>query len=424
MQKNSKLKNKRLRIAIFHLAFLYSGGGERLVLEEALGLRKLGHKVDVYSPIVDSKNCFPDLLKKVGVHLLIPKLPLWIPDVELISILLGCILVPFFFWKFKEYDVYFGANQPGPWIAYLLSRINKKPYAVYLSQPTRLIHPRLIDQKTGLKIVDGMTILNIVNFFCKPLINWADVKSITGTSLVFADGMYMKGVLEEVYDVTTVVAPAATHVHPKISEKATQRRFKGFSVIGRRRIPRPFLLVTNRHFPQKKFEYAMEVLKLLQPMSVSLVITGKETTYTKYLKKIADSSVYFLGLVNEKDLTKLYKEAAVYIYPSPEEDFGMGIIEAMSYGTPVVAWNNAGPTGIITHGEDGLLAQPFSVVDFADKVRLLLTSRKVYKNIVRSAYKTVEKHFSFISHNRLIEEYLLRLVALYDPRFTTKKRDK
>lgn len=415
------MKHKKLKIAIFHLAFLYSGGGERLVLEEALGLRKLGHTVDVYSPIVDTKNCFPDLLKKVGVNLLIPKLPSWIPDVELIAILLGCILTPFFFWKFRDYDIYLGANQPGPWIAYLLANLNKKPYAVYLSQPTRLIHPRLIDQKTGLKIVDGITILNIVNFFCKPLINWADVKSITGTSLVFADGTYMKGVLEEVYDISTVNAPAATHLHPKISDKGIQRRFRGFTTVKRRRIPRPFLLLTNRHFPQKKFEYGMEALKLLSPMYVSLVITGKETTYTKYLKKIADNSVYFLGLVNEKDLTKLYKEAAIYMYPSPEEDFGMGIIEAMSYGTPVVAWNNAGPTGIITHGVDGMLSQPFSVVHFADNIRELLTSKRTYKSIVRNAYKTVEKRFSFISHNRLIEDYLVRLTGLYDSTFARSK---
>ncbi len=422
MNRKLSKKKKKLRVAIFHLAFLYSGGGERLVLEEALGLRKLGHTVDVYSPIIDPKNCFPELLKKVKIQRLIPKLPLWIPDVELISILLGCVVTPFFFWKFRDYDVYFGANQPGPWIAYLLSRINKKPYAVYLSQPTRLIHPRFIDQKTGLKIVDGMTILNIVNFFFKPLINLADVASITGTSLVFADGTYMKGVLEEVYDIKTVNAPASTHLHPKVTEAGITRRFKGFITIGRQKIPKPFLLLTNRHFPQKKFEYAMEALRLLNPFPVSLVISGKDTTYTRYLKKIADSNVYFVGLTNEKDLAKLYKEAVVYVYPSPEEDFGMGIIEAMSYGTPTVAWNNAGPTGIVTHGVDGLLARPFNVVDFADNVRMVLTSKQLYKNIVRGAYKTVEKRFSFVSHNRVLEGYLFRFVGLYDSTFSPTKK--
>lgn len=415
-------KKKKLHIALFHLAFLYSGGGERLVLEEALGLRKLGHMVDVYSPIIDTKHCFPELLKKVGVKHLIPKLPQWIPDVELIAILLACIITPLFFWKFRQYDIYVGANQPGPWIAYVLSKLNKKPYAVYLSQPTRLIHPRLIDQKTGLKIVDGVTILNVVNFFCKPLFNLVDVASITGTPLVFADGTYMKGVLEEVYDITTVNAPAATHLHPKITDALLHKRFKGVTHIGKYRIPRPFVLITNRHFPQKKFEYGMEALRLLSPLPVSLVISGKETTYTKFLKKQAGQHVYFVGLVNEKELTKLYKEAAVYLYPSPEEDFGMGILEAMSYGLPVVAWNNAGPTGIITHGEDGYLAQPFQVVDFANYVRKLLTDRKQYKHIIRNAYKTVEKRFSFLSHNRVIEAYLLRIGGLYDGRLTTTKK--
>lgn len=404
------MKKKELRIAIFHLAFLYSGGGERLVLEEALGLRKLGHTVDVFSPIIDRKNCFPELLKKVKIHPLIPKLPHWIPDVELISILLACLFAPFIFLKFKNYDVYLGANQPGPWIAYILSKINKKPYAVYLSQPTRLIHPRLIDQKTGLKIVDGITILNIVNFFFKPLINFIDSMSITNTPLVFADGTYMKGILEEVYQIPTVNLPAATHLQRKIT--SFTNRHSGTLTIGKYHISKPYVLVSNRHFPQKKFEYAIESLRIIGNPNLSLVICGKETSYTKYLKQHTNNNnVYFVGLVNEKNLTTLYKHACVYVYPSPEEDFGMGIIEAMSHSLPVVAWENGGPTGIITSGVDGFLAKPFSMKDFSEKIKILLTDKTSYRKIARNGYKTVREHFTFQAHNLLLSRYLISLVA-------------
>jgi hypothetical protein len=33
---------RKLKIAVFHCGFVYSGGGERIVLEEVLGLRRLG----------------------------------------------------------------------------------------------------------------------------------------------------------------------------------------------------------------------------------------------------------------------------------------------------------------------------------------------------------------------------------------------
>ena len=50
----------KLRIAIFHLGFFYSGGGEKLVLEEIRGLRALGHEVTCFAPYVDRERCFPD----------------------------------------------------------------------------------------------------------------------------------------------------------------------------------------------------------------------------------------------------------------------------------------------------------------------------------------------------------------------------
>ena len=63
--------------------------------------------------------------------------------------------------------------------------------------------------------------------------------------------------------------------------------------------------------------------------------------------------IYFVDLVNESDLSRLYKAAVLYVYPSPEEDFGMGIVEAMAAGTPMIAWNNGGPTGTVKDGQTG-----------------------------------------------------------------------
>ncbi|KKR26755.1 MAG: hypothetical protein UT57_C0027G0001 [Microgenomates group bacterium GW2011_GWC1_39_7] len=98
-----KSKAKKLKISIFHLAFVYSGGGERLVLEEAIGLEKLGYDVTCFSPVVDRKGCFPELLSRVKVKRILPKiLPSWYPDVELVSILMACLLVPLLFFKFRN----------------------------------------------------------------------------------------------------------------------------------------------------------------------------------------------------------------------------------------------------------------------------------------------------------------------------------
>ncbi len=49
------------------MGFFYSGGGEKLVLREALELRRRGHQVTVYAPIVDRAACFPELTDEVSV---------------------------------------------------------------------------------------------------------------------------------------------------------------------------------------------------------------------------------------------------------------------------------------------------------------------------------------------------------------------
>ena len=404
--------NKKLKIAIFHLAFVYSGGGERLVLEEAIGLQKLGHDVTVFAPVINEKKCFPELISKVKIKKLIPSLPLFLPDAEYISIILACLLAPLFFFKFRNYDLYFGANQPGPWISFVLSKINRKPYAIYLAQPTRLVHPRVIDQQVGLRIDDGFTLLNISRVIFNPLFNLLDIKSIKNAKVVFANGSYAKGILEEIYKIKTINTPAAANVN-ELKPLEISKRFRGSLKIGSKTIKKPYILLTNRHFPQKKFEYAIDALQMLKINNLSLVITGGETNYTKYLKKHSKSkkNIQFLGLVSEIQLDKLYRNAYAYVYPSPEEDFGMGIVEAMSYGVPVVAWENAGPTGIIKDGVDGLLARPFSVYDFSKQIEKLLTNKTLYKSISKNAHNKFLKYFTYELHNKTLEENLRKLVS-------------
>ena len=56
------MKRKKLKIAIFHLGFFFSGGGEKLVLEEAEELIKRGHDVSLFAPVIDRIDCFPDII--------------------------------------------------------------------------------------------------------------------------------------------------------------------------------------------------------------------------------------------------------------------------------------------------------------------------------------------------------------------------
>jgi glycosyltransferase involved in cell wall biosynthesis len=45
----------------------------------------------------------------------------------------------------------------------------------------------------------------------------------------------------------------------------------------------------------------------------------------------------------------------VVIHASDNEPFGIVVIEAMALSKPVIATNTAGPSEVITHGENGIL---------------------------------------------------------------------
>lgn len=411
---NSKLRCKPLKTAIFHLSFIYSGGGERLVLEEAKGLKKRGHEVTIFAPVVDRERCFPDIINQFEIKTFLP-IRLWriIPQWEAFQILLSCVLVPVFAHRFKEFDVILAANQPSPWLALWVKKLYRVPYVAYLAQPTRFLHPRKIDQETGLIFTGRRTFspaTRLMNL-AKPFAHWADRISIKGADLVLANGDYVKGLLEKTYGVK--VAPCSAGAYPA-KPRIYADRFKGTLKIADKSIPKPFILLTNRHFPQKRFEYAITALPtiLRDNPDASLVITGQETSYTRDLKNLVkqlslEDKVVFLGLVTEKDLKKLYANAAVYVYTAPEEDFGMGMVEAMAQGTPVVAWNNAGPTGIVVDGKTGFLAEPLDVVDFADKISKVLSDKELAKRMGRAGWERVKEKFSYEKHCKVLEEAFL-----------------
>ncbi|MFC1790644.1 glycosyltransferase [Patescibacteria group bacterium] len=407
------MAKRKLKIAIFHLGFFFSGGGEKLVLEEARGLAKKGHQVTLFAPVVDKKDCFPDLIQRVKVRSLFFPWTLKFPLRDFLAIAGSVFLTPLTFWRFTKFDIFLGANQPGPLICFFLSKILKKPYVIYLAQPTRLLYPRQVDLQEGF----GKRAFDIffwLTHYFRPLVAWLDRLSIRGANTILVNGDYMAGVISQVYGVRVVVCPAGCYPQKKI--KQYRHRLRGKIRFRGKTFPKPFLLLTNRHYRQKRFDYAIRALGLIKKdfPQLSLVITGAASDYTVELKRLAaklglKERVKFVGLVSEKQLKNLYSQAIVYLYPSPEEDFGMGIIEAMAAGTPVVAWNRAGPTVTVKDGETGYLAKLGQLEDYSKKVRKLLQEPRLAAKFGRAGWQR-SALFSYQNHLRILEGEIKKLL--------------
>lgn len=407
-----------MKIAIFHCGFIYSGGGERIVLEEARGLKQRGYEVIVFAPTLDCKKCYPELVRELDVRTFFPPLIDWLPFRYGLRMLAASLFAPLLAWQFRGVDIFLGANQPGAWIAFCVARVLGKPYVVYLNQPNRLLYPRPVDRLFGwYSTVQDYQLLYKLIQLIRPIITYLDRISITGTDQLFVNGAYIGGVIEKVYSKKTVAAPAGAYSHGYHQLLLNPHTvYTGSIRVAERKIAKPYALITNRHDPQKRFDYVIRALSAVVQtyLDVRLIIPGPFTSHTQDLLKLTQqlglsAKVYFLGQISEQELQKLYQHCAVYCYPAPEEDFGLGPLEAGGWGVPTVAWKFAGPTVTVEDGETGVLAQPYVVEDYAEKILLLLQNQQLRAKMGRAAWERTSKLFSWERHVDILEHTIVKL---------------
>lgn len=96
-----------------------------------------------------------------------------------------------------------------------------------------------------------------------------------------------------------------------------------------------------------------------------LVLAGKRPTavsdvypdYDGYIHKLRIGEyVRWIGYVDEEDKPVLYRNAETFVFPSRREGFGLGVLEAMACGTPVVTTNATSLPEVI--GEAGFAVDP------------------------------------------------------------------
>jgi glycosyltransferase involved in cell wall biosynthesis len=110
---------------------------------------------------------------------------------------------------------------------------------------------------------------------------------------------------------------------------------------------------------------------------VSLVIAGKaqwreSEVYQAVQQAGLQKWVVFPGYVDDADLPALYSAAAVFVYPSLYEGFGLPPLEAMACGTPVICSQAASLPEVV--GDSAVLVDPLDVGALAQALVDVLAS--------------------------------------------------
>jgi glycosyltransferase involved in cell wall biosynthesis len=140
-----------------------------------------------------------------------------------------------------------------------------------------------------------------------------------------------------------------------------------------------FVLYVGNIKPHKNLVRLIEAFNALRTgelEDVKLLIIGDEISKLPALRRAVHrhklhKHVRFLGYVPDDQLAVLYRLAAVFVFPSLYEGFGLPPLEAMASGTPVVTSNVSSLPEVV--GDAAILVNPHDVDSIVDGLRLVLT---------------------------------------------------
>lgn len=145
-------------------------------------------------------------------------------------------------------------------------------------------------------------------------------------------------------------------------------------------------------------------IRLLMVGDGSLLKEMEEDANRLHLKNI----IKFVGRQEQAALQSYYDKIDVLLMPSRSEGFGLTAIEGMARGCVLVASNTGGLPEVVREGYVGLLHQPESVDDLANKICSLIENPKHFEQM-RSHLHDYVQQFIFARYADLFTDLYSKL---------------
>lgn len=158
------------------------------------------------------------------------------------------------------------------------------------------------------------------------------------------------------------------------------------------------ILIVTDDLSRKNKNFKTVLDKLSESTNANLHILAIGNNYN--LIKNPKLSFTNLDFSQNHDMSNFYSASDLTIVPSLFETFSMVTLESIICGTPVIAFDNSGPSEIITHKTNGYLAKFEDYEDFLDGIKFCLD------NFEAQLISELDEEFNLdYSTNKYIEVY-------------------
>jgi glycosyltransferase involved in cell wall biosynthesis len=173
---------------------------------------------------------------------------------------------------------------------------------------------------------------------------------------------------------------------PYIMEPVSQTDSK--SVRQKYHLPDRFLFYPAQFWMHKNHLRLIQAIHKLhsQGYEVPLLLAGSEKNNTRMVKNLIaelhlESNVRILGYIPDEDIIGIYQAATALVMPTFFGPTNIPIVEAIYLGTPVLCSNIYGHPEQV--GNAGLLFDPTSVEDIAEKILAIWTNEELRQELIK-----------------------------------------
>lgn len=392
-----------MNIAIIH-PDLGIGGAERLIVDAAMELASLGHKVHIFTSHHDKNRCFEETLS--GVF-----------DITVY----GAFLPRHIFYRLHAVCAYLRCMFVALCLLFMWPSFD-----IILADQVSVVVP-ILKLKKSAKVV----------FYC----HFPDLLLAQRTTILRR--IYRKPI-DFIEEITTGMADLIL-VNSRFTASTFASTFKNLDAHGIKpavlypavnvdQFEKPdaiklnFLSI-NRFERKKNIELAISAFAMVHAHEVhdhqgvnmndvSLTVAGgfdnrlrENVEYLEELKKLAEREgvsqrVRFITSCSTAERNALLGQCLCVLYTPKDEHFGIVPLEAMAAYKPVIACNSGGPVETVKHGVTGFLCDP-SPREFASAMSNFIQDLHMSEKMGQDAHQHVAESFSTKIFGQHLNRYLV-----------------